>query len=59
MRPTSWIWKRTGHESLFIPYDGDHPNAAGHAIAAREITKALRTTFLGAARTSDRAGKTY
>ena len=26
-----------GHESLFIPYDGDHPNAAGHAIAAHEI----------------------
>ena len=30
-----------GHESLFIPYDGDHPNAAGHAIAAREITRFL------------------
>jgi lysophospholipase L1-like esterase len=30
-----------GHESLFIPYDGDHPNAAGHAIAAHEITQYL------------------
>ncbi len=26
-----------GHESLFIAYDGDHPNAAGHAVAARAI----------------------
>ncbi len=30
-----------GHESLFIPYDGDHPNAAGHEIAAEEITRFL------------------
>ncbi|MBI3769550.1 MAG: SGNH/GDSL hydrolase family protein [Deltaproteobacteria bacterium] len=30
-----------GHESLFIPYDGDHPNAAGHEIAAQEITRFL------------------
>jgi len=30
-----------GHESLFIPYDGDHPNARGHDIAAREIVKFL------------------
>lgn len=30
-----------GHESLFIPYDGDHPNAAGHDIAAREIVRFL------------------
>jgi lysophospholipase L1-like esterase len=30
-----------GHESLFIPYDGDHPNAAGHAIAAKEINAFL------------------
>jgi hypothetical protein len=28
-----------GHESLFIPYDGDHPNAAGHDLAAREIAR--------------------
>jgi lysophospholipase L1-like esterase len=34
-----------GHESLFIPYDGDHPNGAGHALAAREIVG-----FLTAAR---------
>lgn len=26
-----------GHESLFIPYDSDHPNAAGHAVAAKAI----------------------
>jgi lysophospholipase L1-like esterase len=26
-----------GHDSLFIPYDADHPNAAGHDLAAREI----------------------
>ena len=31
-----------GHESLFIPYDADHPNGAGHAVAAREIAKQLR-----------------
>ena len=30
-----------GHDSIFIPYDGDHPNAAGHAIAAREIVNFL------------------
>ena len=30
-----------GEESLFIPYDGDHPNGAGHAIAAREIAAFL------------------
>lgn len=30
-----------GHESLFIPYDSDHPNAAGHAVAAREIVEFL------------------
>ncbi len=28
-----------GHESLFIPYDGDHPNSAGHDLAARETVK--------------------
>ena len=31
----------TGHESLFIPYDADHPNAAGHAVAAETIVKFL------------------
>jgi hypothetical protein len=31
----------SGHESLFIPYDGDHPNAVGHAIAAREIVRTI------------------
>jgi len=30
-----------GHESLFIPFDADHPNAAGHEIAAREIVRML------------------
>jgi lysophospholipase L1-like esterase len=33
-----------GHESLFIPHDGDHPNAAGHAIAAREMATFIRRT---------------
>jgi lysophospholipase L1-like esterase len=33
-----------GHESLFIPYDADHPNAAGHALAAREIARAITRT---------------
>jgi len=28
-----------GHESLFIPYDGDHPNRVGHDVAAMEITR--------------------
>jgi lysophospholipase L1-like esterase len=36
-----------GHESLFISYDGDHPNAEGHAIAAREIVDYLRSTGFG------------
>jgi lysophospholipase L1-like esterase len=31
-----------GHESLFIPFDGDHPNAAGHDLAAREIVRTMR-----------------
>jgi lysophospholipase L1-like esterase len=26
-----------GHDSLFIPYDADHPNATGHALAAVSI----------------------
>lgn len=30
-----------GHTSLFIPYDGDHPNAEGHRIAAEEIARYL------------------
>ncbi len=30
-----------GHESLFIPYDGDHPNAAGHNLAGVEIARVL------------------
>jgi len=30
-----------GHDSLFIPYDGDHPNAAGHDLAAQEIVAFL------------------
>lgn len=30
-----------GHDSLFIPYDGDHPNAAGHDLAAGEIVRFL------------------
>ncbi len=31
-----------GHESLFIPYDGDHPNAHGHDLAAREIVRSIQ-----------------
>jgi lysophospholipase L1-like esterase len=30
-----------GHASLFIPYDADHPNAAGHDLAARETVAFL------------------
>jgi lysophospholipase L1-like esterase len=30
-----------GYESLFIAYDGDHPNAAGHALAADVIAQAM------------------
>jgi hypothetical protein len=30
-----------GRESLFLPYDPDHPNAAGHALAAEAIAKFL------------------
>ncbi len=30
-----------GHESLFIAYDGDHPNAAGHDLAGAEIARVL------------------
>jgi lysophospholipase L1-like esterase len=28
-----------GHTSLFIPYDGDHPNAQGHRLAAEQIAR--------------------
>jgi lysophospholipase L1-like esterase len=31
----------TGHESLYVPYDADHPNARGHDLAAAEIAGAL------------------
>jgi lysophospholipase L1-like esterase len=30
-----------GHDSLFIPYDGDHPNPAGTQVAARAIAAAI------------------
>jgi lysophospholipase L1-like esterase len=30
-----------GHDSLYIPYDADHPNAAGHDLAARETVAFL------------------
>lgn len=30
-----------GHESLFIPFDGDHPNAEGHDLAAHEIVRMM------------------
>lgn len=30
-----------GRESLFIPYDADHPNAAGHELAARAMAAFL------------------
>jgi len=30
-----------GHDSLFIPYDGDHPNGKGHDLAARVIVEYL------------------
>lgn len=33
----------TGHTSLFIPYDGDHPNERGHMIAAQSLFAALQT----------------
>ncbi len=33
-----------GHESLFIPYDADHPNAQGHDLAAHEIVRFLEAS---------------
>jgi len=30
-----------GHESLFIAYDADHPNAAGHDVAAQAVVDLL------------------
>ena len=30
-----------GHTSLFHPYDAEHPNSAGHAVAAAEIAEFL------------------
>ena len=40
----------SGHESLYIPYDGDHPNARGHDIAAREIASFLESRVSQASR---------
>ncbi len=37
-----------GHDSLFIPFDADHPNAAGHDLAARLIRDTLLQEGLGA-----------
>ncbi len=31
-----------GHASLFIPYDGDHPNEQGHLLIAERLHAALR-----------------
>jgi lysophospholipase L1-like esterase len=36
-----------GHDSLFIPYDGDHPNAKGHDVAARAIVQVLAPRLTG------------
>lgn len=33
-----------GHSSLYIPYDGDHPNERGHGIIANELYAAIRQT---------------
>ncbi len=30
-----------GHTSLFISYDGDHPNKKGHALIAHELSRAI------------------
>jgi len=38
---TSFRARAAAGASLFIPYDGDHPNAAGHDLAAAEIAKFL------------------
>jgi lysophospholipase L1-like esterase len=35
----------TTHTSLFISYDGDHPNERGHAIIARELYKEIKYIF--------------
>ncbi len=31
-----------GHTSLFLPYDGDHPNARGHGSIAEQLFAALK-----------------
>lgn len=33
-----------GHGSLFIPYDGDHPNERGHLVIARQLYAALQSS---------------
>src|SRR5262249_26780155 len=33
-----------GRESLFLPYDPDHPNATGHALAAAAIAEWIATS---------------
>lgn len=38
-----------GRESLFLPYDPDHPNAKGHALAAEAVTGHLKSLMLEAA----------
>lgn len=33
-----------GHESLFLAYDADHPNAAGHMLAAQAIADYIKAS---------------
>lgn len=35
-----------GHESLFLSYDADHPNAAGHLLAAEAVADYIKTAAL-------------
>ena len=45
-----------GHESLYIPYDADHPNARGHDVAAAALTRFLLDgELLGTVETSPEA----
>lgn len=32
-----------GHESLFLPYDADHPNAAAHLLAAQAVADYIKS----------------
>jgi lysophospholipase L1-like esterase len=47
---TAFQSENARNKSLYIPYDGDHPSARGHELAAKEIVKLLVKQGIGVSR---------